>query len=209
VVRFAALVTDLVAIDVAILPPESASREAVRLSAALPTGGFRGLRLGSECLPHVTLTQQFVRATDLERALEAVGAVLRGMSAPRVEVTGAEASGATVWIAIGKTPALVDLHERLMAALEPFERPDGTEAAFTGGDARPRDVSWVAGFRQRSSFAAFTPHITLGHAARRPSVRHTAFAANTIAACQLGKFCTCRTVLRSWHLRPPVQNPHP
>ena len=200
VVRFAAPVTDLIAIDVAVLPPESVSREAVRLSAALPPDGFRGLRLDGDRLPHVTLTQQFVRADELDGVLDVVGRALAGVHAPRLEVTGGAASGATVWMAIARTPALIDLHERLMAALEPFEQVDGTEAAFTGGDARPGDLWWVAGFRRRSSFAAFTPHITLGHAPAPPRVQRVTFTADTVAACHLGTFCTCRAVLRSWRL---------
>jgi len=198
--RFAALVTDLIAIDVAILPPEPVSREAVRLSAALPAEGFKGLRLGGDCLPHITLSQQFVRADEVDRALDAVGAVLAGLEAPRLDVTGGEASGATVWMAVAKTSSLGTLHERVMATLEPFEQADGTAAAFTGADARERDVSWVAGFRRSSSFAAFRPHITLGHAARPPRVAPVAFTAETIAACHLGRFCTCRRVLRRWTL---------
>jgi 2'-5' RNA ligase len=193
-------VTDLIAIDVAVLPPESVSREAVRLSAALPPGELKGLRLGADCLPHVTLTQQFVRADELEQVLEVVGAALDGVRAPQLSVTGGGASGSTAWMAIAKTPGLVELHERLMAALEPFEQADGSEAAFTGGDARPGDRSWVSLFRRRSSFAAFTPHITLGHASRPPQVAPTMFSAGTIAACHLGRFCTCRTVLRRWTL---------
>jgi len=200
VVRFAAFVSDLIAIDVAILPPESISREAIRLNASLPTEGFKGLRLGEDCLPHVTLTQQFVRVDELDRALGAIDAALGGLEAPPLDITGGEASGATAWMAIARTPALVDLHERVMAALEPFERREGTEAAFAGGDARPRDVSWVAGFRRRSSFATFRPHVTLGHAAAPPRVATGTFAADTIAACHLGRFCTCRRVLRRWTL---------
>ncbi len=87
-----------------------------------------------------------------------------------------------------------------MDTLVAFERTGGTEAAFVEGDARPGDVAWVAGFRRTSSDAAFTPHITLGHAATLPNVEPVTFDATTIAACHLGKFCTCRRVLRQWEL---------
>ena len=103
-------------------------------------------------------------------------------------------------MSIAQTLDLVELHRALMDALSHFERPDGTSAAFADGDARPGDVAWVAGFRRSSSYAAFRPHITLGHSSTLPQVEPLAFEASTIAACQLGRFCTCRRVLRRWEL---------
>ena len=74
-----------------------------------------------------------------------------------------------MWMAIEKTPALTELHERLMEALRGLERPGGGPAAFFGGDARVGDVMWVTGYRLKSSFGAFTPHITLGHGDEPPA----------------------------------------
>jgi hypothetical protein len=101
---------------------------------------------------------------------------------------------------VARTPALLVLHEALMAALQPFERTGGTASAFADGDARPGDIAFVAGFRGNSSFGTFTPHITLGHASTPPPVQPVAFTASEIALCQLGRFCTCRQVLASWSL---------
>ena len=101
---------------------------------------------------------------------------------------------------VTRTPELLDLHERLMAALRGLERPGGTPDAFFEGDARVRDVLWVAGFRLQASFGAFTPHITLGHGDQAPAIEPLAFEATTVAACHLGRFCTCRSVLREWKL---------
>ena len=58
-----------VAIDVAILPPAYVSARAAALSAALPAGESQGLRLGGDCLPHITLTQQFVLSESLDALL--------------------------------------------------------------------------------------------------------------------------------------------
>jgi hypothetical protein len=80
------------------------------------------------------------------------------------------------------------------------ERPGGTPAAFVDGDARVRDLLWVSSYRLKSSFGAFTPHITLGHGAQPPHIEPFEFEATTVAACQLGRFCSCQRVLRSWSL---------
>lgn len=191
---------DLIAFAVAILPPAHIATRAIELSAELPERDSQGLRLGGEVLPHITLTQQFVPVEDLEAALDRAGAPLTEFEPLSLRVTGADRNRSSVWMAIESTPRLVDLHRRLMDALRPFERQGGTRAAFVDGDARPGDVEWVAGFRETSSDAAFRPHITLGHAAALPRVEPAAFDATTVAACQLGKFCTFRRVLRRWEL---------
>jgi 2'-5' RNA ligase len=190
----------LLALDVAILPPPPISRQAIELSATLPASESQGLRLGGEVLPHVTLTQQFVPAQEIDDVLASVEAALARHDALRLNVTGAGRAESSVWMTIEPTPALVQLHRDLMDVLGPFERPDGTSAAFVDGRARPGDVAWVAGFRRTSSYAAFTPHITLGHASGLLEVEPLAFDASTIAACHLSEFCTCRRVLRRWEL---------
>jgi 2'-5' RNA ligase len=190
----------VIALDVAILPPPDISRRAIELSAKLPPPDPAGLRLGGDVLPHITLTQQFVEGEEIDTVLDRVGSALVGLAPLRLTVTGAGRGRSSVWMAIQPNPVLIRLHRRLMDSLREFERNDGTQAAFVNGDARQGDVEWVAGFRRNSSYEAFTPHITLGHAATLPSVEPVTFDATTVAACHLGRFCTCRRVLRQWKL---------
>jgi hypothetical protein len=63
-----------------------------------------------------------------------------------------------------------------------------------------RDVLWVTGYRLKSGFHHYTPHITLGHGTEPPAIEPSGFEADTVAVCHLGKFCTCRQVLREWRL---------
>jgi 2'-5' RNA ligase len=189
----------LVALDVAILPPADVARRAMEYSAALPQEEEPALQLDDSRLPHITLTQQFVREEELETAFGQIDEVLRDRTAFTLHVTGGEKSGHTVWMTIERTPEIIELHEALLEALRGVERPGGTPAAFVD-DARAADVLWVAGFRLKSSFGSFTPHITLGHGGEPPSIAPFSFEARTIAACHLGRFCTCRQVLREWTL---------
>jgi hypothetical protein len=193
---------DLLAVDVAILPPPDVRRRAIQLSATLPHEDFEGLRLDDEHAPHITLTQQFVRSDDLDRIGERLDLVLRTEPPVGVHVTGGGTTlGGTVWMAIQRTDALVSLHERLMEALREFEQVGGGPSAFLDGDARLADVVWVTAYRLKSSFLAYAPHITLGHASEQPRIGPFTFDATTVAACHLGRFCTCRRVLRAWDLR--------
>jgi 2'-5' RNA ligase len=195
--------SNLIAVDVAILPPPDVSQRAIELSAALPAAESRGLRLDAERLPHVTLIQLFVRADELEPAMEHIDDVVRDRPPLRLRVSGSGQSGHTVWLSVERTPALDAIHDQLMHALRGVERPGGTPAAFVDGDARPGDAVWVATYRLKAAFGSFTPHITLGHASRPPHVDAFEFDAATIAACHLGRFCTCRRVLRQWTLSGP------
>ena len=190
----------LVAVDVAILTPPEIAARAVELSAALPADTAQGLRLDAGHLPHITLTQQFIREDELDAAFERIDEVVATVEPLRVMATGPGRSGHTLWIAIERTPELSALHEQLMEALRGFERPDGGPGAFADGEGRMGDVLWVASYRLKSSFGHFTPHITLGHGTEPPAIEPFAFDASTVAAAHLGRFCTCRRVLRSWHL---------
>ena len=194
----------LLALDLAILPPPEVSRHAIALSAALPADPGDTLRLDHDHLPHLTLTQQFIETDELNAVFDRVHEVLRVAPPLSVRVTGAGKYGGSVWMAIERSEVLVGLHERLMEPLREFEREGGTTTAFFDGDARAADVRWVTHYRHESSFGAFTPHITLGHADAPPTMAPFSFDATTIAACHLGRFCTCRRALRVWTLRTPA-----
>jgi hypothetical protein len=109
----------------------------------------------------------------------------------------------SIWMSIERTHALVELHTRVLDAARPFDRERGDGSAFFANDARDRDVQWVTGYRTSSSGPSFQPHITLGHGIRPPTIEPVDFDATTVAACHLGRFCSCRRVLREWRLRLP------
>ncbi len=190
----------MIAIDIAILPPANVSARAIALSAALPPDESQGLLLGTDYLPHVTLTQQFVLSESLDSLLEQIDHVLRDRPPLHLRVVGGGKGSNSVWMSIERSPELVTLHEQLLQAAEPFEVTIGDSSAFFGDDARDRDVRWVREFRHQSSFDRFTPHITLGHASTPPVIEPMSFVATTVAVCHLGRFCTCRRIVRAWDL---------
>jgi 2'-5' RNA ligase len=197
------LLATLVAVDIAILPPPSVSLLAIELSATLPQEWSQGLLLGrDDYLPHITLLQQFVSVDAMSAFLDCVGEVAQRQRAITLRVTGGGMGSSSVWMSIERTPALVDLHSSVLDAALSFDRVTGDASSFVGTDARDRDVQWVMGYRTSSSGPSFQPHITLGHAIRPPAIAPVDFEATTVAACHLGRFCSCRRVLRTWHLEP-------
>lgn len=197
--------TDLIAIDIAILPPDEVAARAQAVNQALlaQAGDPNGLRLDDTHLAHVTLVQLFIRKSNLSAMLDRVSDVLRGQAPIALRVPGVEARDGVVHLAIEPTPKLQRLHEALMDSVAPFEAAaGGPEAFYEIGDApaRQKDIDWVTHYRRRSSYARFEPHITLGHGALPAPIAPFEFIATRVAACQLGRFCTCRLVVRDWML---------
>jgi 2'-5' RNA ligase len=190
--------TTVIAIDVALLLPADVAERTVALNRALPPDEGQGLVLDATHLPHVTLAQLFVAMERLDTALDRIGEITRNQGSLRLRVTGGTRGASSVWMGIERDAHIVTLHERLMATLGAFEERRGSALAFDGPDARPADVAWVTGFRGTASFERFQPHITLGHASTPPAIVPFEFETRTLAACRLGRFCTCRTVLRTW-----------
>src|SRR5687768_17619372 len=125
----------LLALDIVILPPPDVRERAIRVSATLPAGEAPDLRLDADHLPHITLTQQFVRLVELGAIFERVDEALRGQPPLTIHVTGGGKGASAVWIAVERTEAIAELHERLMETLRGFKRPGGGPAAFFDEDA--------------------------------------------------------------------------
>src|SRR5688572_33501675 len=103
--------SDLMALDVAVLPPADVTARAVAASAALPEAESPPLRLDAEHLPHITLMQLFARANELDAVLARVDDTVRGVAPLQLGVTGGGQGASSVSMMIEKTPPLVELHE--------------------------------------------------------------------------------------------------
>ena len=199
----------VVAIDVAVLVPPSIAGSAGELNRVLAGQRPDALRLDDTHLAHVTLAQQFVERARLEDLFAELDRILRHEPAIFLRVAGTVVDRGTVLFTIERTPDLHRLHEQIMDALEPFESPDDGAAAFQadGERIRPQDVAWVRNYREEAAYLHYLPHVTIGHTDQARAVTIGAAAGRPIeaqgdrvAVCRLGRFCTCRAVLREWRL---------
>ncbi|MCY3844437.1 MAG: 2'-5' RNA ligase family protein [Acidobacteria bacterium] len=197
----------LLALDVALLLPGPAARAVGRLNARLqaPPAGFA---FDATHLPHVTLVQQFVRDADMPVVLPRLGRVASRTPPIALRGAGLQRGRTTTSLSVEGGTALRALHERLLACLAPHATPpaDGwgpAGDAFVADGEPPRggDIEWVTRFRTRAAGDRFEPHVTLGVGALdRGAEPRLAFTATELAACHLGRFCTCRRVLGAWRL---------
>ena len=190
-----------IAIDVAILLSGPARTVVERLNAGFDHAPGAGFRFDASHHPHVTLSQHFVRRGRLSEVRRLVGDVMGRLDPFEIRVIGARAGRTSQILAVEASATLGQLHERLMDALG-NEEVTGDAAAFQadGEPARPADVAWVEGFRERSSYARYDPHVTVGIGPRPLSAAPFDFPVEEIALCRLGRFCTCRERLASWTL---------
>ena len=194
--------SNLIAIDIALLLPEAVNERAKAFNGALLAERPDGYRFDDTHLPHLTLAQQFIRRGNLPALIKRMDPILRGAPPLWLRVVGVGASGTAAHFAIEPTPDLQKLHETIMDAAQSLEEAGGGAAAFysDGELARESDVAWVSQFRPHSSYARFSPHITLGIGPLPEFREPFEFTADRIALCHLGRFCTCRIVLREWRL---------
>jgi 2'-5' RNA ligase len=204
------VIHDRIAIDIALLLPKAVNERVKSANAALLAERPEGFRFDESHLPHITLVQQFIRRANISALIERIDPILRGMQPLALRVTGVGSSATAAHFAIEKTSEMDELHRTLLDAVQPFEVASGAAAAFYSRDeralepvhepARDKDVAWVSQFRSYASYDRFTPHITLG-IGPPPGFREPfEFTADRVALCHLGRFCTCRVVLREWTL---------
>ena len=190
-----------IAVDVAILLSGDARTVVERLNASLDHAPDAGFRFDASHHPHVTLSQHFVRRARLAEVRRLVGGVVGRFEAFEARVTGARAGRTSQVLTVEPSAPIRRLHEALMDAMRE-EEVTGAADAFQADEApaRPADVAWVEGFRARSSYARYDPHVTVGIGPRPLSVAPFDFPVEEIALCRLGRFCTCRDRLASWTL---------
>ncbi|MBI2070604.1 MAG: 2'-5' RNA ligase family protein [Elusimicrobia bacterium] len=194
----------LLAVDAALIPPLSICRLAGEINETLLAEEPDGFRFDQTHIPHITLLQQFIRASCLPDATRALDQSIGGFRAMALEIRRSERISTTAHLVVEPNADLRRLHESVVEALAPWAETAGGEEAFlTDGDERPRaaDVQWVTHFREQSSSRHFQPHITLGVGAAPVLQEAVSFTADRMALCHLGRYCTCRGIFWEGRLR--------
>ncbi len=158
----------LIAIDILLEPDQTMIAKAKAVNAQLRGAYAAGYELDATHAPHVTTLQRFVREKDFDAVTAAVAKVLAAERPTELQLK-AQALDYVMWsgvavtaFVVDRTPELMRLHEKIIAAVTPFAVNGGTAAAFVGGVANPETIGWVENFIPKSSGANYIPHVTLG-----------------------------------------------
>ena len=193
-----------IAVDVVLLPSERIADKAIEANRELLTQCPDKIILDKEtCLPHISLAMGCIEDSDIVR----IGEILRdiGASHPPGRLyssgiqTGINAKNEKVSVLeLKKTKQLQSLHETVMQTLKPlFSYDVSLDMVLSPPAAGESTLLWIKNYPEKSSFAKFSPHITLGYGQIKGFSFPPEFTASKLAMCHLGNHCTCRKILTS------------
>lgn len=160
----------LIAIDVLLIPSEEIYAQSLALNEVIHQHNPKTLKLDQNHVPHITLLQCFVKETDLPKIIQNLDGLFQTIAADSLKATklsydSSKAESFAV-ISIAKSQPLLNLHEKAIAALKPFIKNEGSEAAFVqnpdGSPIDPFTVNYVPLFVDQYSHKNYDPHISLG-----------------------------------------------
>jgi 2'-5' RNA ligase len=195
------------AVDVVLLPDEAMTDKAIEASAELVKKFGKKIVLDKEnCLPHISLAMGCIDEEDIAAIEGILRSIVKGSSLGDLTILGVRVSGNSAGekvsaFEVGETKELQSLHETIMERLESYLGRDVTADMICDEEVAETTLSWIKNYREKSSFAKFFPHITIGYGKLSNLLPFPIrFAASRLALSQLGNHCTCRRILVSIEL---------
>lgn len=197
-----ASVNGKIAIDVVILLPTEVMYRCIDLNQELKSRSKIILDANS-CYPHISLAMGVVKKNDLPNIYNKLEIISSHLASLTLTVTKLYCRG-YAGLKIEKTAQLQSLHERIMddlSELMSYELNSNMLAHPSRFDVITR--SYVKNFRNKHAFIHYSPHITLGFGyalfgKKFMTPPPTSFTGSKIAICHLGRYCTCREILKSF-----------
>jgi hypothetical protein len=160
------------AIDILLDPDATMVAQAQKANTRLRENHPAGFALDADHMPHITMLQRYVRSADLERVKAAVAKVIHKTDFAKLKL---QATGyyylpyqnlGLAGITVAPTPALLDLQQKLIAAVKPFTVASGTGEAFVprpdGGPLNQPTMDYIAAYVPEHSGKQYNPHVTVG-----------------------------------------------
>jgi|SRR3989338_11615920 len=180
--------SDKIAIDIALLPPDEVMDEAIKLNRQFES---RFILNNTDHLPHVTLLQAILK---LEYLPEAKARLMKiGANFAPLKLRVFVVNKPSAMFEVARTKQLDNLHNKVMAEFKDIVSYDVDEKFFYDSHIREKSLDYVRNFLS-VTYDNYYPHITLGP--MRLSVKlNLQFICNRLTICHLGNYNTCRKVL--------------
>jgi len=209
----------ITAIDIALEPDNTMLEHAQAVNDRLRSIFPKGFALDATHHPHISMLQRYVRTGDLDKVYTAVDSVLSKEN-PAGWKLKAYKYYYIPWKDIGlagivaePTDDLLNLQQKLIDAVAPFETKTGTATAFVTTPEDPEinqpTIDYVATFVPKATGKHFNPHVTVGIASQDylKKILAEPFDAFTFSPAgasvyQLGNFGTARKMLKAWEFKP-------
>jgi hypothetical protein len=199
--------TQLVAIDVLLVPDATMLEAAGKWNSRLREQMPEGFSLDASHRPHVTLLQQYVAVKDLDAVIASVHSLSASADLETMKLT---ANGlyhipsgkiGLQGITVRPSPEIVSLQSKVIGALAPYRKRGGAEAAFvpdpTGAAFDAMLFTYVDTFAESQSGNKYNPHVTTGtgplawvEAREKEPFKVFDFGVDKLAVYRLGNFGT-------------------
>lgn len=193
-----------IAVDVVLLPSDEMMDIAIEANKGLLKQTTDNIVLNKEnCLPHLSLAMGAVDESDIEDIESILKEIKRKFSLGLFIATGFSIStdllnNTISVLQIERTDELQSLHETVMLKLKSYFYYNITKKMmFSAKTVSPSTMRWIKEYPQKSSYANFSPHITVGYGRAGGLTFPIEFSVSKLALCHLGNHCTCRKVLWS------------
>lgn len=194
----------MIAIDIALLPPDDVMDICVDLCAKYPDQSGRPGLNKTDNLPHISLFMGMVEESKFRELSEQLAELVAASTpihtslARMTSVPSPDQEDATYFFEIENTPALYALHETLVDNLEAYY-PNTDDSMFLLDKHevfRPHTLWWTNKYITDSSKEQFWPHITL-KACNEPVYTDMPLPLilDRLAITHMGNSCTVKKIL--------------
>ncbi|MBN2269912.1 MAG: hypothetical protein JXN61_04815 [Sedimentisphaerales bacterium] len=187
-----------IAVDVVLLPSETMADKVIEANRRLPD---KRITLSKEgCLPHISLAMGCIEQDNVRQIEGILSEIAEQFAVGRLKIAdihlGANSLGERVSsFEIERTEAIQSLHEQVMQRLKLYLSYDVTADMLLAPPISESTLRWIAEFPEKSAYANFFPHITIGYGEMGFFSVPAEFSVSKLALCRLGNHCTCRKVL--------------
>ena len=198
-----------IAADVALLLPEKINKICIDINRKKDAKAYSDLSRKNNH-PHITLAMGVIDEKDIPAASSKLKAIANKFSKLSLVITKI-ASQITpekkkhFYFFVKPTGEVVKLHSEIMKKISPyFSYKSSLSMFYRDSDEVLKEVSryWVDNYaRNHKNPSDYHPHISLKAVKADYDEKFPIrFTASKIALCQLGNYCTCRTILASANL---------
>lgn len=184
----------MIAIDVAVLPPEEIMQAAIALNHALPDQPKQMHLAREQRLPHITLLQAAVDKKTLPE-IQAQLEQIAGSFGPLSLQARLVSDNGWIYLKLQRTRQLLDLHKNVIEKIDRLVSFDAKTADFADKHVEASIVSSLRNFKRTSAQTNYNPHITVGVGETKDLKANLSFQASCLALGALGNFGTFKRVL--------------
>ncbi len=192
-----------IVVDVVLLPSETIADTTVEANRRLSD---RRITLSKEsCLPHISLAMGCIEQENICRIEGILSEIAEQFAADPLRIAGIHLGTNSLGervssLQIERTKAIQSLHEELMQKLKPYVGYDVTADMLLTPPISESTLRWITEFPNKSAYANFFPHITIGYGEIGVFSFPAEFSVSKLALCRMGNHCTCCEVLNYWAL---------